>query len=889
MKTFDKVSFKGTFRNYQQRVLDNSGKYLLNGKINIVAAPGSGKTVLGLELIKRLNAPTIILSPTTTIKYQWGDRFKDAFLDKDENFEEYFSYDLHEITLINSITYQALHSIMNNIPLEEEGVVIDYSDLDIFELVKKYRVKTICLDEAHHLQNEWQKSLETFIKQLGHDVKIIALTATPPYDAGKTEWSRYEDVCGQIDEEIFVPELVKEGTLCPHQDYVYFNYPSKEETVAFSEYKEKVFNTIEELRGLGFYRNIYSFIEEKYRNNKESLFEDSKSYIALLIVLNSLSIDIDPKIIKSLTLKLTLPEPNITFYERAFQFLLDNEEILTKEQKDEINKILKKYSTQERGKVNFTLKDNTKHKLISSVGKLNSIAKITEVESNNLGDNLRMLILTDYIKKESIKDLFSGKTPLYISVVTIFEILAKSNPEYKMGVLSGNLIILPTSCKEHLKKYKCKTTKIGDTNYSEFNFSAIKNKDKVDAVSSLFEKGIINVIIGTKALLGEGWDSPCINTLILASFVGSFMLSNQMRGRAIRIDKNNPNKVSNIWHLVTLEPEYIFEDKLLKSLIMKKQTDFKCIDSYDYDILQRRFDCFVGPNYETGEVESCIDRVTIINPPFDKSGIELINEKMLALAKERNLTRSKWGEATKFNFKLVEEMEVLEEKAIPPFNYINGLGIALTSIGFSLSSIIVSAVLRKILITDTSDKSVVLFLGLVCSAIAAFICGFLLTKLLYKIAIHISPKKNMTHLAKALLKTLQDIEQISHRAALRVNGDGLNYKICLNDASVYEQNVFNQAISEMLSPIDNPKYLLIMKRKTSLNCEQSYSCPTIIGQRKELVQLFKDNLKGRVGNFEIVYTRNDVGRKLLLKCRKRSFLTQNEKFLKKKKKVSRYE
>ena len=47
-----------------------------------------------------------------------------------------------------------------------------------------------------------------------------------------------------------------------------------------------------------------------------------------------LSIDINPKIIKSLTLKLTLPEPNITFYERAFQFLLDNEEILTKEQKD---------------------------------------------------------------------------------------------------------------------------------------------------------------------------------------------------------------------------------------------------------------------------------------------------------------------------------------------------------------------------------------------------------------------------------------------------------------------------------------------------------------------------------------------------------------------------
>ena len=159
MKTFDKVHFKGMFRKYQQRILNNADRYLLNGKINIVAAPGSGKTILGLELIKRLDAPTIILSPTTTIKYQWGDRFKDGFLDEGEKVNDYFSYDLHEITLINSITYQALHSIMNKLPLEEDGVVTDYSDLDIFELVRKYNVKTICLDEAHHLQNECQKSL----------------------------------------------------------------------------------------------------------------------------------------------------------------------------------------------------------------------------------------------------------------------------------------------------------------------------------------------------------------------------------------------------------------------------------------------------------------------------------------------------------------------------------------------------------------------------------------------------------------------------------------------------------------------------------------------------------------------------------------------------------
>lgn len=38
------------------------------------------------------------------------------------------------------------------------------------------------------------------------------------------------NMCGDIDEEITIPELVKEGSLCPHQDYVYFNYPTAEET-----------------------------------------------------------------------------------------------------------------------------------------------------------------------------------------------------------------------------------------------------------------------------------------------------------------------------------------------------------------------------------------------------------------------------------------------------------------------------------------------------------------------------------------------------------------------------------------------------------------------------------------------------------------------------------
>ena len=134
MNGFKNVNFKGKFRDYQQRVLDNANKYLKDGKINIVAAPGSGKTVLGLELIRRLASPCIILSPTTAIRQQWGERFKDLFLDNAEDFPALFSNDLHNITLINSITYQALYTAVDKISTTED-VDIDCSDVDIFSTI----------------------------------------------------------------------------------------------------------------------------------------------------------------------------------------------------------------------------------------------------------------------------------------------------------------------------------------------------------------------------------------------------------------------------------------------------------------------------------------------------------------------------------------------------------------------------------------------------------------------------------------------------------------------------------------------------------------------------------------------------------------------------------
>ena len=66
-----KLKFKGSWRSYQKRILDSLSIHLQDKKLHVVAAPGAGKTTLGIEVISRLNAPSVVLCPTNTIKNQW--------------------------------------------------------------------------------------------------------------------------------------------------------------------------------------------------------------------------------------------------------------------------------------------------------------------------------------------------------------------------------------------------------------------------------------------------------------------------------------------------------------------------------------------------------------------------------------------------------------------------------------------------------------------------------------------------------------------------------------------------------------------------------------------------------------------------------------------------
>ncbi len=874
MKNFSKIKFNGTFRDYQSKILENANQYLKDGRVHIVAAPGSGKTILGLELIRGLNAPALVLSPSVTIRQQWGSRFEGNFIPESESPEGYISYDLKSPALITSVTYQALHAAYCKTELKgekDEDTLQnesdeDFSSFDLVKTVKEHGIRTICLDEAHHLRSEWQKALEGFLKELGGSFALISLTATPPYDSNPNEWKRYSDLCGEIDEEIFVPQLVAQKTLCPHQDYIFFNYPTEQETDILRNYNNKAIECTNKIIQNGLINKAVeaSGLMHNYSSVEEMVYENLEEFSSLIRIAVRNGMQLHSNLVKLAEVKGTVPNYTLTDAENAFQLILDNGDFFTESVTENIRKELSEYSLIDKRKVSLTSNDKINKMLVSSMGKLKSINQIVNSEYTQLKDKLRMLILTDFIKKDMLGIIGTNTDITSMGTVPIFESIRRNtDPTVKLAVLSGTLVIVPNAVLNDVAAIadtQCVTYNVNpieNTKYSRINFSG-SNKNKVSIITEAFQKGLINVLVGTKSLLGEGWDSPCINSLILASFVGSFMLSNQMRGRAIRIDKTNPDKASNIWHLVTVEPEEL-------------NANTQEILGNDFDTLKRRFDCFLAPAYNENIIESGVGRVDILNPPFNKQGFDKINSQMLSISADRNAMKSKWDASVRnFATKKIEDVTEIPPSVQPKgFTFNNVLALVFITIIF-----VVLVVVGLFIIFSKFNP----IAKLILFALIFAVTGIPALKNINKIKSFISPLNTVKTLSECVLKVLKstgDIQSANARVSVSSSAVGSNVLCSLTNATAHEQKIFSTAVSEMLSPIDNPRYILVK----GWDYTNSFACPSVIGNKKENAELLADTLKKKAGEFKVIYTRNENGRKELLNCRKNSYLNLNSKLV----------
>jgi superfamily II DNA or RNA helicase len=929
------LKFQYPWRAYQARVLENLDRYREDRRIHIVAPPGAGKTVLGLEITRRVDKPTLILSPSLTIRAQWAQRFRDDFCAD----EDLISHDLTKPAALTIVTYQAVfeHYKRNG----SEG-------LEWIEL--------LVVDECHHLRREWWKVLDAITDTFKPE--LVALTATPPYDVSGIEWRRYHEFCGEIDEEISIPELVNSGDLCPHQDYLYPVLPPPGEAAVVEKWqaqKNELLEAMHERTGLALYLRDHPWLKDP-ENHYTEIFELPEYFTSLLSVLKAQGSEPPAAALGVLHGEATLA-PVLTdywaaiFLQRALRedpyFATDDGKALLRPYR----RIITTMGAWSQGKLYLDSDlppgaGKTAAELESPKAKLDALVEIARFESEDLGADLRMVMLTDHIYPELLPTTEHDLTELNkVGTIPVFEILRRQTQtlyEGDLAVLTGSLVIIPKTAESRLLEIAydelpaqrvIKTKPLfPDSKYVVVNTGGLANKYSVGWITQLFTEGKIRIIVGTKSLLGEGWDAPVINSLVLANTVGSFVLSNQMRGRAIRTVRGQPNKTANIWHPVVVHPG------------VRK-------GGPDVNRLRRRMRAFAGPRLDGKPIiQNGMARFGIDWDKTSSQAIEFVRKRTLQAAVKREDLIASWQKALATGSQLVEAIKppaerYYEKKDPLTLHYKESIDRYFEQ-DYRLFLLEIK---RAALVAFAASAITTLFPFMwwvfIPLAVLALVTGFVVINrfrvmyqrakelklaerheeiyarelklrpyLLYLIGLSLfstvfnplgfvvfwmigmswmmiyltmNPGRSMTE-ATRRFELLADTkhrlmtygralaESISaaglfHKASpdqLRLEEDGQEMFLYLSGAEHHDTHLFAGALAELMSPVDNPRYLLRLALPGDwTKGEYFLSVPAALGNKKMTA-----DLAGRLGqvveqDFEPIYTREPSGRLHLLTAR----------------------
>ncbi len=794
--------FRHDWRPYQVRVLGEFERHIGDGHFHVAAAPGAGKTLLGLEALRRLQRPALVLAPTTAIRDQWLLRLQDAFLGE-ASAPGWVSRELEAPALITLSTYQGLHAAQRRLGLPA-----------LLARLQAIGLGTLVLDEAHHLRQSWWQSLVAL--KAGLDApRVVALTATPPFDVPQAEWNRYIELCGPLDAEVSVPELVRAGNLCPHQDYVYFSAPAGEERERLDRFEQAVRSL---LNDLAFDRELLQRLAAlplvaQPQMQLDALTKRSDFALALALFLQQ-SV---PEAARALLHTLGLADARLPPFTRDWAELLlggllcgreaalDAQEPLAQD----LLRRLRGIGAFEQGQVYLRAPPHLLRLLESSRRKCESVAAVIELEARADPVRLRALVLCDRIREADFPSPGEGERDYrHLGVVPVFEHLRRLRlPEVRLGVLTGSLIVLPQAALPELGE---RLKALGSTlpaseplwhapEFVRISVPAAQAGPLLQAVTALFQGGGITVLVGTAALLGEGWDAPALSTLVLATAVRTAMSSNQLRGRAIRVQSGNPDKAANIWHLACLHAG----------------TENGSRGGADLERLTQRFRAFAGVGLEHAVIENGIERLGLDPAAIAAADCDALNARMCRLAGDRFAMRRAWRDALEDRSATPQRL-LLETRVAP--RRLLGQASFLHRLGLEHWPLLRWWRARRLRI-------------------------------------------RLLRTAEALLEALRG-QGLLGAAPMQIQVSvGAERVHCrLRGASTHEEALFAESLREFFDLPGAPRYLL--RQRTA-----DFAVPACLGAHQRHAARLRDAYARRLGRAELVYTRSEAGRRALLEVR----------------------
>ena len=886
-------------------------------KLHIVAPPGSGKTVLGLYLWSQIvRRPAVVLSPNSAIQAQWSQRVSlfappgDAAASTPE--ERLASTAPTAPGLLTSLTYQSIAlpaaaSADSNLAAtslwvqrllesghaeSEQAANAWISDLqarspEYFrerlaacrrqvreqsaaqgrtaeQLHNSSRatmarladadVGLVILDECHHLMGHWGRAVGTLIEHLGAPV-VLGLTATPPGNDGyrRQDVARYHELLGDIDYEVRVPAVVRDGYLAPYQDLAWFVRPTERELQFVAQTDAHFRQLLEDL--------CQSRADEQARVAAlpdwvaETLAERKlptrtvatwKDYHRL----DTAFADAGRAFLHGLPRPLPPGVPPLhTFWHRrrphqgVAELPLETLTVVLdrylrhglRRSLSAADQTLHEQATDRLRLLGIQITETGFQKCASPVSrilgythsKVRALIPILECELEQLEEDLRAVVICDFEKSSALAagvdhvlDEDAGG-----AVSAFRELIADPLTNTLDPILmTGSTILVDHDLCElfRLAARHWLTQQDYDVELSlqeEDAFFVVTGQGRdwcprvyIQMITHLFQEGITRCLVGTRGLLAEGWDANRINVLIDLTTVTTSMTVNQLRGRSIRLDPQQPEKLANNWDVICLAPEFAGG-----------------LD--DYERLCRKHDRIYGIT-DDGAIEKGVGHVHAaladIHAGDQEHDFQLLNHDMLRRAAQRDVARQLWKIGQHDTGHAVRAVEFRLWQ--PQFGSHPG---------------------------STADASVRTWTAESLSV--AF--------------------------GRVVQNTLHDAGLLEHPATLRhTTRDGGYVSVYLENASAADARVFADSLCELLSPFERPRYLvplllqvavptrasrwLPQKLGRFLNATETvavchYQLPRVLAKSKDVSQLFQSHWNDQISAGTVTYCHQGGGKQLL--------------------------
>jgi superfamily II DNA or RNA helicase len=681
---------------------------------------------------------------------------------------------------------------------------------------------TLVLDECHHLLETWGRLLVAIVGQLP-DPRIIGLTATPPHMMTAEQSGLHRELFGTVDLEVSAPALVRDGHLAPYQELAWFTTPTPPE----ADYIGGQALRFAELRA-GLLDPAFAstpFLTWLQRRVVERRAADTGAQLSWEHFARDQPVLADAALRLHCDGLLPLPEgaaireqhrhpPSAEDWvaligDYAKHCLLPGlaTGALDRAAYESIRAALPSIGYQLTRAGIRAAASPVDRVLARSASKAVAATEILRAEHGELGDRLRALVLTDFavaggtIPAVLTGVLDEGAGGALLTLRTLLECAATAaldpvlltgqrvacgagTAPALVGWLAGQAPGLaatasaadPAGIVTISGSTGSGSTGTGSTGTGSTGTAGTgwEPRHYVPLITRFFTEGGTRALIGTRALLGEGWDAPAVNVTVDLTAATTPTAVVQARGRALRSDAGWPEKVADNWAVVCV-------------------TDGHAKGAADYGRFVRKHDRYFALS-AAGDIISGVSHVDPDLSPFvppAPAAIAALNARMLIRAGERLAARELWHIGTPYADEPVATVTMASRRPL-------GLGRAAVPALFDSAAALAgeSSAGRRGRIAGTLLAALWLVLGVTARRARA--------------VAQAPVSGSFADMAAATADALREAGLVSAGAsAVRIEPlpDG-EYRARLADVSAAESATFATALDEVLSPLAHPRYIV---------------------------------------------------------------------------------